>query len=626
MRYRADIDGLRAVAVLSVVSFHLKFGASGGFAGVDIFFVISGYLISSIVYDETAQGSFSVAKFYERRARRILPALIATLVCSFLAALLLFYPSELVAFSKSVTAAILFYANIYFFESSSYFSPSADAVPLLHLWSLGIEEQFYFLFPLLAMLLVRYSQRLLLVVFAAMSVTSAIASQFMVNVDPTAAFYLLPYRGFELLIGCLIALPNVKLPRTSIIAEAGSIVGAICLMLAIFMLGPQTKFPGFAALLPCVGAALIIWSGQKSQTIVSKLLAIDPLVYVGKISYSLYLVHWPVIVFGLRLSTHRSQIGFDLFALGASISLAALSYRFVEQPFRHPNKRTSLRTLSVSALFITTIAALSSVTIYEGGFRWRIDGQIRKVLAYLSYDYRRVYRSRECFLDPDQDFTEADMSGCLPDGAGMPVMLWGDSHAIDLYPGLRESMAKSGYSLGVLTASACAPIIGYTMPGRPKCGSFNDHALPTILSVKPKIVILSASWILSDRTMDQLDATVEDLVNHGIKVVVLGQSPLFTNWVPKAIAGRLQNEDSNKFISDEGLELSRAGSDRIMSARFSGRANIKFISMMQLACPGERCLIVADDGTPMYWDVEHLTETGSRVIAETLAPVILRAF
>ena len=625
MQYRADIDGLRAVAVLSVISFHLKFGASGGFAGVDVFFVISGYLIAGIIFDETEKGTFSVVRFYERRARRILPALIATLACCSLAAFLLFYPSELVAFSQSAIAAILFYANIHFFKISDYFAPTAEAVPLLHLWSLGIEEQFYILFPLLVMLLVRYSRRLLFGALLVMSVASAIASQFMVNIDPTAAFYLLPYRGFELLIGCLIALRNVKPPKSPAVAEAAAIVGATCLMFAILMFGPQTKFPGFAAMLPCVGTALIIWTGQGSQTRVSKLLAGGPLVYVGKISYSLYLVHWPVIVFGLRIFANRSQIAFDVSALVASIALAGLSYRFVEQPFRRAGaKRTSLRTLTVSALSIIVITALSSFTIYEEGFAWRTDDQIRKILAYLSYDYRQIYRSRECFLDPDQDFTEADVSRCLPDGVGIPAMLWGDSHAIDLYPGLRAVMARSGYSLGVLTASACSPIIGYTVAGRPKCASFNDHALPTILSVKPKVVILSASWILSDRTMDQLDATVGILAKQGIKVIILGQSPLFKDWVPKTIAGRLQSENSNTLISEEGLDLSRAESDRIMSGRFNGRKNIKFISVMQLICPQKLCSLVADDGTPMYWDIEHLTEKGSQAVAEILTPVILQ--
>lgn len=626
MQYRPDIDGLRAVAVLSVISFHLKFGATGGYIGVDIFFVISGFLISGVIYDQIRIDGFSIVKFYERRARRILPALIATIVASYFIALRAFYPSELTAFAKSALASILFVANIYFFNISDYFAPAANTITLLHLWSLGIEEQFYILFPLLVVFFARHPTRKLLPALVVMLIASAGGSQLMLNMDPSAAFYLLPYRAFELLLGCLIALPPLRpQPQSRVVAEMIAVLGTICLVSAIAWFGPQTSFPGFAALLPCVGTALIIWTGQTVRTTISKVLAAGPLVYVGKISYSLYLIHWPVIVFGSHLFAAISPIIVDISTFVASIVLAAFSYRFVEQPFRQPSgERNSLRILSVSAFSIVAVTAVSAYTVYEDGFGWRTDDQTRKVLSYLSYDYRRVYRSGECFLDPDQDFKEADVSRCLPDGSGIHAMLWGDSHAIDLYPGLRISMRRKGYSLGVLASSACAPIIGYTIASRPLCPSFNNQALPTILAVKPRFVILSASWNLLAQTMDQLDATVEDLAKQGIKVVILGQSPRFKELVPKTIAGRFQNEESNTMISAEGLDLSRADSDRIMSARFDQRANIKFIPMMELMCPQLQCSLVTDDGTPIYWDAEHLTEDGSHIFAERLTPLILQ--
>lgn len=185
-------------------------------------------------------------------------------------------------------------------------------------------------------------------------------------------------------------------------------------------------------------------------------------------------------------------------------------------------------------------------------------------------------------------------------------------------------MRRKGYSLGVLASSACAPIVGYTIASRPLCPSFNNQALPTILAVKPKFVILSASWNLLAQPMDQLDATVEDLAKQGIKVVILGQSPRFKELVPKTIASRFQNEESNAMISAEGLDLSRADSDRIMSARFDQRANIKIISMMELMCPQLQCSLVTDDGTPIYWDAEHLTEEGSHGFAERITSLILQ--
>lgn len=300
--YRADIDGLRAVAVLSVVSFHLKFGAPGGFVGVDVFFVLSGFLISRIIYSEVLNGSFSIFRFYERRARRILPALFTVMVGSSIAAMVVFYPSELVTYSKSAIASALFYANVYFFSVDDYFGPTADTIPLLHLWSLGIEEQFYIVFPLLVLLFRLWSWRAVNMIVICLCAASLLASQLMVGTDPAAAFYLLPYRGFELLIGCIIALPKFEQqPRSRALRETAAAIGLACLIGAVVTFGPETEFPGVAALLPCFGTAMIIWTGGTARTSVSTVLSIRPLVYIGKISFSLYLVHWPV--FGLWASS-----------------------------------------------------------------------------------------------------------------------------------------------------------------------------------------------------------------------------------------------------------------------------------------------------------------------------------
>jgi peptidoglycan/LPS O-acetylase OafA/YrhL len=627
MRYRADIDGLRAIAVLAVVSFHLKFGLSGGFVGVDIFFVISGYLIAGIIHAEIAAGSFSLLTFYARRARRILPALVSTILVSSIAALMILHPSALVAFSKSAIASVLFSANFYFLATSDYFAPAANTIPLLHLWSLGIEEQFYILFPALALACTKYARKLLPAVLFALCVASLAASQILLGKDPLSAFYLLPYRGFELLIGCLISLPAARaIPRSALAAQAAAFAGAAVLMFCAAFLGPATQYPGFAAALPSVGTALIISAAEARPTFISNLLSTRLLVSIGRISYSLYLVHWPVIVFGLKLFPNVAPAAFGLFAVAISFLLGLLNYRFVERPFRQSTRRaSSLRALGVSAAAVTCLCGLSAWTLHENGFSSSTDERIDRVLSYLDYDHDRLYLDRECYLSPDQDFSLEAMSGCLPRGPGSSAILWGDSHAMHLYPGLRPTLEKEGYALGVLTASACAPIIGYQTAVRPKCTSFNEHALEAIRSLNPKLVILSARWPTDDPSVTLLDRTVDSLAKLGIKVVILGESPLYKIDVPLIVAKRLESKDSSRAANGElDLELGfLRWSDRILSARFGNRSDVRFISVMRAICPKDDCPLTTPDGTPVHFDTAHLTEEGSRLFAELLTPMIL---
>jgi peptidoglycan/LPS O-acetylase OafA/YrhL len=626
--YRADIDGLRSLAVLAVISFHLRFGLSGGFVGVDIFFVISGYLITRIIEAGIDAGSFSVLEFYARRARRILPALLSTVFASSVVASIVLYPPELIAFAKSALAAVLFVANIHFLAVSGYFAPAANAVPLLHLWSLGIEEQFYILFPVIALVLAKYPRKFLLLLLATLCIISLAASQLLAGEDPTSAFYLLPYRGFELLIGCLTALLTApRLFKNAAATEATSLAGAALLILPAVFFGPTTSYPGFGAACPAFGAAMVISAGEARMPLVSKWLSARPLVGIGKISYSLYLVHWPVIVFGLRIFPNASPIAFALCAVAVSFGLALLNYRFVEQPFRQSQRlRSSKRVLSTAAAAVACLCGLSAWTIHEAGFSPATDERIKRVLSYLQYDHDRLYRDRECYLSPDQDFSLANMSGCLPQGSGIPAILWGDSHAIHLYPGLRPYFEREGFSLGVLTASACAPIIDYHTPVRPKCPSFNDGALQAILSLRPRIVVLSARWPTDDASVALLDRTVAALARAGIKVVILGESPLYRIDVPLIIAKRLQARDESRVANGEfDLEIGfLQWSDRILSERFSNRDDVKFISVMQALCPKNDCPLTDAEGAPVHFDTAHLTKEGSLLFAEVLAPLILR--
>ncbi|NOT40687.1 MAG: acyltransferase, partial [Alphaproteobacteria bacterium] len=296
--YRPDVDGLRTIAVGTVILFHGKLGIfPGGFVGVDVFFVISGFLISSILLGEIAHGRFSLAGFYERRIRRILPALITVLAAVMVAGALFFSPQDYVTLAKSAKAAALFYANFHFERQAGYFMPEAETQPLLHTWSLAVEEQFYLIAPLFLWAIARLQRRWQIAAVVAAFVASLAFSVWGTAQGDSSAFYLPYSRAFELLLGTMLAMGLFPAFRSSVVAEAVGAAGLAMIAVAVLFFSASTPFPGYAALLPCVGAAFIIASGARHSTVVARLLSTPAMVFTGKISYSLYLWHWPIFVF-----------------------------------------------------------------------------------------------------------------------------------------------------------------------------------------------------------------------------------------------------------------------------------------------------------------------------------------
>src|SRR6056297_20083 len=339
MHYRADIDGLRALAVLPVLAFHAGLAPfSGGFVGVDVFFVISGYLIAGLILPRIRAGRFSLLEFYERRARRLLPALFVVMAVSGALAAALFLPAELREFGQSAVAATLFASNVLFSRETGYFETEAALKPLLHTWSLGVEEQFYLLFPLLLMALAaRRAGRVALVpVLAALALASLALAAWAVPRAPAFAFYLLPTRLWELMLGALLAVAPLPALRRRAVREAAAAAGLAAILWAMLRYSEATPFPGPAALLPCLGAALVIHAGASGPTAVSRALSLGPVVFVGLISYALYLWHWPVLVFAEYAAVRELTTVETGAALALSGVLAALTWRFVERPFRRP--------------------------------------------------------------------------------------------------------------------------------------------------------------------------------------------------------------------------------------------------------------------------------------------------
>ncbi|WP_225739901.1 MULTISPECIES: acyltransferase family protein [Pseudomonas] len=623
LRYRSDIDGLRALAVLGVIIFHLKLGfLPGGYTGVDIFFVISGYLISKTIFEEIGRSEFSIAKFYVRRARRILPGFLSVVVLTSIAAYIFLYPAELTHYAKTAIASAFFAANLFFYSSLDYFSVGANEIPLLHLWSLGVEEQFYIFFPLIALAAIRFGKLWQSAIIAIIMLFSLLYSQSLLYIDPTASFYLLPSRAFELLIGSLIALPNLPNIRNQKAGLISATIGITAIGFSFFFYDENTKFPGIAALLPCLGTALLI-VGCQQENIVGRALSLPPVRFIGKISYSLYLVHWPLIVFADRLFPTADQNLRAACVFALCLILATLNYMIIEQPFRKAKQDwRPFRVLSLSATSLFFVAAISGYVTVKNGFPQPTTARTVNAIAMLQYSYAKDFLDGTCFLRPEQTSTDALRSGCIPAAGQKSIMLWGDSHAIHLYPGLKPLIEERGYFLGALTTSGCPPILETDAALRPNCRASNTHDFEIIKQIHPSLVIMSAIWPSSPETIGKLKDTIDKLSSLGIKTVVLGTSPIYKQSVPLLVIKKVEAGETSMMSSDE-LELPAIITSRNAAAAVVATTNAKFVDVFKTICPKDTCAMASADETPYYYDIHHFTPVGSRHFAKELLPQII---
>jgi peptidoglycan/LPS O-acetylase OafA/YrhL len=617
MRYRSDIDGLRAVAVLSVVLFHARVpGISGGFVGVDIFFVISGYLICSLIATELRSHSFSLARFYERRCRRILPALIAMLLAVSVVAPCVLLPPDMLAYSRSLVAAVFFTSNIYFWRSANYFDGASQFKPLLHTWSLGVEEQFYILMPLALMLIASRGRFAYGRWLAPMWVASFACSVWGLTHIPTADFYILPTRLWELTTGALVALamPDRPLPRAA--RELVGLTGAGLCIYSITMLSEVSPFPGWHALFPCLGAAAIIYQGRSGRSAVTDLLSTRLCVFVGQISYSLYLWHWPVLALARYEAASRELRPAEIAAaLLTSLFAAVVSWRYVERPFRDRGR------MSVGAT--VKVCAAGSALLLVMGF----SGVLSRGLAAYHPDFTEVkipkggYSQGTCFLDINQAFDAWRGSDCyLTQGHGSTTLLWGDSFAAHYAPGIARRAEQTSADFLQFTAVGCPPIFGYYSAAFPNCREINEH-LPEVLGkYHVRSVIMSARWEALFRRgvqMEKLTATVERLKSFGVSVYVIGQSPVFNNDVQVIFAK--QGGHAGDPDGTAPLSFDRHINEALQKAIPFGT----FIDPLRIMCDPPLCrfrrngqFIVADEG--------HLSAFGSDMAVAAYFPFVSR--
>lgn len=615
INYRPDIDGLRAVSILLVLLYHLESFVEGGYVGVDVFFVISGYLITSILCHEAADGSYSLGNFYERRARRILPALFASVIASSIAALFLLFPNELQIFAKSAVSALSFSANFFFWLQAGYFEAPAESMPLLHTWSLAVEEQFYLLFPLILIPLLRRRPGFALPIVVVIAIASLALSQFLVASKPDTAFYMLAPRAWELMTGAglaLVRIPAIASKRVRDLVASGALLSIVMVAL---LYDKQTSFPGLTALAPCLGAALLIYTGQSRDTQVYRLLSWRPLVALGLISYSLYLWHVPIITFVSAYFGNPLALSTKILLIPICILVAFASWRYIEQPFRRREggfDRTKL--VQTSAAAAVVILAIAAVSIYTLGLPQRFDPEVLR-FAEFNYKVGNAQRSGQCFISRGGERTgkEFDFETCLAmDDRRPDVLVIGDSHAAHLWPGLKEVYP----GINFLQANVTGCTVDLVQTGSERCKRIMRRVLDDhIAHKKLDAVILSIRWKSPD-IEEAAHSTLAKLKASTPHVYVIGPIMSYNTHLPRLLTRAAQLSDDR--IVERALRRDPFEIDNRFKAAFAG-AGVTYVSLIDLLCPLGECQTLDSDNLPLQHDSNHLTAGGSRLVAEKLA-------
>lgn len=613
--HRPDIDGLRALAIIPVVMYHVGVrGFPGGFIGVDVFFVISGYLITGILAREVERGGISLRDFYRRRVLRIFPALFAMLAVCAVVAVAAMLPSELMAFARSMLATALFSSNIFFWRESSYFGPAAQAMPLLHTWSLAVEEQFYLFWPLILMVVPRASRRWLPWLAGAIALASFAVAAWDLPHHPSATFYLIHSRTWELMAGALLVWVPERAFASRALREATAFAGLAAILYAVNAYNTGTPFPGPHAFLPVAGAAAILAAGRSGSSLVARVLSLRPLTFIGAISFSLYLWHWPVIVFSETVLYLEQTTTVHCAIIALSLLLAILSWRFVETPFRRgPSTRLPARAVLWRAGWLMVVFLVSgSVGVAARGFPDRFDGVQQAVGAYEGYKGDKDFRGGSCFVVTPSDVFDA--AGCLRRDAGKrSVLILGDSHAAHLWPGLH---AVAGPDTAVLqaTATGCRPVLAPAQAGEYPCRAFFRGLFVDWLPAHPvDVVVLAGRWQASDLT--QLDATIAQVQGHAGRIVVVGPVPQYAYSLPKLLV-RAQRTNDPGLVARSLLPVEFA-LDAQMRAQV-GNTSAQYFSMISDLCHDGSCRTYATPEIPMQFDYGHFTIEGSRVAGADL--------
>ena len=617
MDYRREIDGLRALAVLPVIFFHSGFETfSGGFVGVDIFFVISGYLITTIILTELENSKFSIINFYERRARRILPALFFVMLFCIPFAWFWLLPIDMKDFSKSLIAVSVFMSNIFFWLETGYFVTAAELKPLLHTWSLAVEEQFYILFTLFLMLFWKLGKRLILVTLGIAFFASLALAEWASYAKPFAAFYLLPTRGWELLIGAFAAfyLSQTNSKRFGrVVSEIGGWLGIALIFYAVFSFSKTTPFPGLYALIPTLGVLLIILFATQ-QTTVGRFIGNKVFVGVGLISYSAYLWHQPLFALARhRSSSEPSQIVFLVLSLFAII-LAYFSWKFIEVPFRKSDVITRKHVFSLTFFFILFFVFIGYFGTVRNGFESRFNRVLFGDIGHIEF---HKYTDKKYFDCEPKSIAENALSWhsflrCKQSKQGTPeIILLGDSHAEHLFLGLAEYIPNKNIAYYILGEKPYVEVKDF------------KHIFDEILyNNKPQHIILTMHFIDRVDTQgsglyDGFSRTIESLIKVGKSVTLVGNVPRFNQDPSLCVYSVSWKLNTSCFLSLKDVERQQLIYDNILK-RLGEEYGLTYLPIYKDLCADDVCGM-SNGKSILYRDNNHLNIIGSKLVGKSLA-------
>ena len=659
LAFRRDVNGLRALAVVSVVAFHVDRGvAPGGFVGVDIFFVISGYLISRILFAELSAGAFSLREFYAKRIRRIFPALIAVMLAVWIAGWLRLDPPALAELGRQERDGAFFSLNFRQITETGYFDLNSEARPLLHLWSLSIEEQFYIVWPALLLLLFRFRRAVTPMIFI-IFFGSLAANLALTEYDPTKAFYLPWSRAWELALGAAVAYREMFWRRDAARASSSAttdfaVLAGLALMVgAVFLLDEAQPFPGWRALLPTCGCALVLANpgGAWGERLLGGRLAQE----IGRISYPLYLWHWPLLSFAFVEWGPTGFLSLRVLLAAVSLALAWLTYRFIERPASAGFRRHEIRVVAALAFGLVACGALGALTKTQNGFASRYPPRVEALFDFPPHGLAEaLYRAGQCFYDQRDSAASlttlrsrltrqfADASCSLVKDPDKPtILILGDSHGAALYPGIESEFGAIANVLQ-LNANYCAPLIEPTETGEGAIGTERCRIINRLITdmareIKPTVVVIGAFYTQyltfpAYRYQDfegAFRSALADARAAGVgPIIVAGDPPNWRPTLPTLIARELLASGVSRQYSKEGLVSDALTIDDSLR-RQPWPAGVTYVSLDQAMCNADGCLRRVGDDLPndlTVLDYGHLSRRGSIFVARNvLAPTIRAA-